>query len=497
VPTILSRLDGLYNDDQIVVRDATQGLTYGLLIQRCGDLAALLKKHRIGRLALHLDNSPDWLVVDLACQLADICLLPLPTFFSNRQVQHALTETPVDAIVTGPNAVIELSGQIVETVQLPGTAKLWLNRLSACEDQALIPENTGKITYTSGSTGTPKGVCLSNQQLIDEAMFLGSAVGLSKPRHLCLLPLSTLLENVAGIYAPLLFGGEVIIPALKEMGISGSSTVEPSALIETITRYQPNTLILTPQLLQLLVVSVRNGWQTPKSLKFVAVGGAKVASQLLIEAWQSGIPAYQGYGLSECASVVSLNTPRAQIIDSCGKPLQHLNVQIIDGEVVVSGNAMLGYANTPSSWGQQTIHTGDLGYLDAQGFLHILGRRKNLIISSYGRNINPEWLESEFLASPIFADFIVFGDAKSHCVALLSTRDSSTTDQQIDSFIQQINQQLPDYGRIRNWQRLPTLLTKTPALITDNGRPKRAAIAQHYAGQIDQLYDMPVEESHV
>ena len=162
MPTILSRLDGLYDDDQIVVRDTKQCLTYSSLIQRCGDLAALLKKYRIGRLALHLDNGPDWLVVDLASQLADICLLPLPTFFSNRQVQHALTETPVDAIVTGPNAVIDLSGQIVETVQLPGTAELWLNRLSACEDHALIPENTGKITYTSGSTGTPKGVCLSN-----------------------------------------------------------------------------------------------------------------------------------------------------------------------------------------------------------------------------------------------------------------------------------------------------------------------------------------------
>tara|TARA_R110000850_G_scaffold41765_3_gene107029 strand:- start:27560 stop:29053 length:1494 start_codon:yes stop_codon:yes gene_type:complete len=497
VPTILSRLDGLYDDDQVVARDATQRLTYGELIQRCWDIAALLKKNHIGRLALHLDNGLDWLVIDLACQLSDICLLPLPTFFSNRQVQHALRETPVDAIVSGTNTVFDLSEQVTETVRLSGTAKLWLNRIPAFEDHALIPENTGKITYTSGSTGTPKGVCLSNQQLIDEAMFLGSAVGLSKPRHLCLLPLSTLLENVAGIYAPLLFGGEVIVPTLEEMGFYGSSTVEPTTLIETITRYQPNTLILTPQLLQLLVVSVRNGWQTPESLKFVAVGGAKVANQLLIEAWQSGIPAYQGYGLSECASVVSLNTPRDQITGSCGKPLQHLNVQIINGEVVVNGNAMLGYANTPSSWGQQAIHTGDLGYLDARGFLHILGRRKNLMISSYGRNISPEWVESEFLASPIFADFIVFGDAQSHCVALLSTRDSRTTDQQIDDIIQHINQQLPDYARIRNWQRLPTVLTKTPALITDNGRPKRAAIAQHYAGQIDQLYNMPVEESHV
>ncbi|WP_438952392.1 AMP-binding protein [Porticoccus sp.] len=493
--TILSRLDGLYDGDQVVVRGSTESVTYSALLQRCNDLAALLKQHRIGRLALHLDNGPDWLIVDLACQLAEICLLPLPTFFSSRQLQHALRETPVDAIVTGHIAVAEIPEQGTETVRLPGIAELWLSHLSSSGNHTLIPESTGKITYTSGSTGSPKGVCLSNQQLIDQAMFLGSAVGLPKPRHLCLLPLSTLLENVAGIYAPLLFGGEVIVPALKEMGVCGSSIAEPASLIETITKHQPNTLILTPQLLQLLVVSARNGWQVPKSLKFAAVGGGKVASQLLAQAWLSGIPAYQGYGLSECASVVSLNTPRDQATGSCGKPLPHLHMKIVNGEIVVSGNAILGYANTPSSWGQQAIHTGDLGYLDARGFLHILGRRNNLLISSYGRNINPEWVESEFLANPLFADFVVFGDAKPHCVALLSTRDSNTSDQEIEAAIERINQQLPDYAHILNWNRLPTLLTKNPALITDNGRPKRAAIARHYATRINRLYDMPVEES--
>ena len=78
---------------------------------------------------------------------------------------------------------------------------------------------------------------------------------------------------------------------------------------------------------------------------------------------------------------------------------------------------MLGYVNQPDSWGLDAIRTGDLGYIDDSGFLHIEGRRKNLIISSYGRNISPEWVESAFLSNPLFSDFVVFGDAQPFCVA--------------------------------------------------------------------------------
>lgn len=118
---------------------------------------------------------------------------------------------------------------------------------------APLPTGTGKITYTSGSTGAPKGVCLGNARLLRQAAALAEAVGIERPRHLSLLPLPVLLENVAGAYAALLAGGEVLLPDLARIGLGGSSSVEPRRLLAALGELQPQTLILIPELLQLLV----------------------------------------------------------------------------------------------------------------------------------------------------------------------------------------------------------------------------------------------------
>ncbi|WP_461480903.1 AMP-binding protein [Porticoccus sp.] len=494
MPNIISQLEYLCEPGQVVARNGSTEMTGAQLVAACRQLVEIFSSLGIRNLALHADNGLDWVIVDLACQQADICLLPLPTFFSIAQLKHALRETPVDAIISDNPAVANILDHILSTEMLSGSGQLQLIRVDQIHPPALLPHCTGKITYTSGSTGTPKGVCLSNYQLLEQAAVLANAVGLMRPRHLCLLPLSTLLENVAGIYAPLLAGGEIIVPPLRELGFCGSSSVNAATMTATISRYQPNSLILTPQLLLLLVTAAGAGWTVPESLQFVAVGGGRVAEALLHRARQLGIPAYEGYGLSECASVVSLNTPGNHQPGSCGRPLPHLGIRIIDAEVVVTGNPMLGYVNDPASWGNQAIYTGDLGYLDERGFLHINGRRKNLIISSYGRNINPEWIESEFLDNPMFCEFVVFGEARPHCVALLTARQSNISTAQIQQAIDEINQRLPDYARIGNWLRFPAPLTTNPSLITDNGRPRRAAIADYYAALIAGLYDAELKE---
>ncbi len=507
---IVTRLEYLYDESQVVVRDTANSLTRVQLTTACQQLAEQLVKREIRSLALHADNGLHWIVVDLACQLADICILPLPTFFSISQLQHALSETPVDAVISDNPAVADLFPQLrhsealSETLtevlsetrgeSLPDCHHLQLLLMDKSDTPALLPQQTGKITYTSGSTGTPKGVCLSNYQLLEQASVLANAVALKHPRHLCLLPLSTLLENVAGIYTPIMAGGEVIAPSLRELGFCGSSSVDASIMTSVISHYQPDSLILTPQLLLLLVNAATKGWRAPASLRFVAVGGSRVSPALLSHAWQMGIPAYEGYGLSECASVVSLNGTRQHLPGSCGKPLPHLGVRIIDDEVVVTGNPMLGYVNEPASWGNQAIYTGDLGYLDDDGYLYINGRRKNLLISSYGRNINPEWIESEFLANPMFAEFVVFGDAEPYCVALLTPRQPGVSRHQLQAVIDDINRSLPDYARIYQWAVLTAPLTTDRSLITDNGRPKRQAIQEHYHALLDTLYHSGVEE---
>ena len=489
MPSIISQLKHLYKSDQIVARDTEKSLSCSDVLLQCDQLSALLNEHGIQHLALHTDNGLSWLITDLSCQNSGICLLPLPTFFSIAQLKHALHDSPVDAIITNNPAlpgILESNTDHQYLTILDGLMLIIINK--SC-DTVQLPKNTGKITYTSGSTGTPKGVCLSNDQLLMQAQALADTVAIPKTRHLCLLPLSTLLENVAGVYAPILSGGEVIIPSLEAVGFTGSSSIIAEKMLALIGVYQPNSLILTPQLLLLLVTAANSGWVPTRTLQFVAVGGGKVSPELLNKAWSLNIPAYEGYGLSECASVVSLNTPANNLPGSSGKPLPHLDIKIIEGEIVISGNTMLGYVNDPTSWNQPSIHTGDLGSLDEAGFLHIQGRSKNLLISSFGRNISPEWVEAEFLTNPIFLEFVVFGDNRPFCIALLSTRSVVTNDEQVQSAIDRINQNLPDYARMHDWYRLPQPLASQKELMTDNGRPKRQAILNHYSATIQKLYD--------
>ena len=460
-------------------------------------LAAQLVDAGVSKLGLLAANSVAWAVVDIACLLGDICLVPIPTFFSPQQREHVLASCALDAIFTDDVSIFRdlVSDNSQQWVGVEGTLSLlrWPRERSDSLDVAL-PSGTGKITFTSGSTGLPKGVCLSHAQLKEQARTLADLVDITAPKHLCVMPLSTLLENVAGLYAPLLVGGTVSIPRPDTLGFSGSKLIDPEKLLRTISEQQPNSMILIPQLLQLLVGEAAKGWQVPSSLRFVAVGGSKVSVSLLQAAHAAGIPAYEGYGLSECASVVSLNSVKSSTVGSCGMPLPSVQVSIQDGEIMVAGNAMLGYLNEPDSWNSQTIATGDLGRMDANGFLYIDGRKKNVLISSYGRNISPEWIESELLANPMLGEAIVLGDARPYCVALLRPREMPEEDEvaemavQIDRWVSRVNEGLPDYARVQQWHQLDAPLYSDSELMTENGRPKREAIAQRFADTISDLY---------
>lgn len=489
---MLSRLEARSQPHRLIASNSTRSITAAALITRCRQLAAELLERKVRVLVLHLDNGIDWLTVDLACQWASICLVPLPGFFSAEQRLHVFAQVPVDAIICDcPGMFVGLLGERLVARVKTAAGALDLLLLTAAENLCALPEQTGKITFTSGSTGHPKGVCLSNQQLIKQACALTEAVDLVSPRHLCLLPLSTLLENVAGLYTPLLAGGEVILPGLEEMGFAGSSSLDPGRFVATISRHGPASMILTPQLLLVLVEAVDRGWKPPPTLRFVAVGGGKVSAHLLRRAQRLGLPVYEGYGLSECVSVVSLNTPARHRHGSCGQPLPHLSIEIVEGEIVVIGNAMLGYVGEPESWGRQRIASGDIGRVSADGHLFIDGRKKNVLISSYGRNINPEWVESELLGNPLLVDCLVVGDERPYCAALLSPRDPQASDVVIQQRVDQVNAGLPDYARVQRWHRLPRPLHCDRSLLTANGRPRRSAIMAHYAPLIESLFATP------
>ncbi|MFT5164687.1 MAG: long-chain acyl-CoA synthetase, partial [Alteromonadaceae bacterium] len=452
---------------------------------------AVLDHWQAKSVALLGDNSIQWVLVDFACQLLNIPLLPLPAYFTTKQLKHSVKTAACDLLLTdidGAEQLAELlSGEVL-------SEKIDLYRAISMvpASRAIVPPGTSKITFTSGSTGYPKGVCLSQQQQWQVATSLKMAIDNTTDSHLCLLPLPTLLENVAGIYAAMLNGATVVIPSLGELGFSGSSSLDFSRFLGQISAVQPSSLITTPEILSGMVIGAEQGWPVPQSLSFVAVGGSRVSPGLTARTQKVGIPAYQGYGLSECASVVSLNTATQSKVPTAGKVLAHTKVAIVEGEVIVNGPLFLGYADDKDSWGQSSYATGDMGHVDDNGYLTITGRKKNLLISSFGRNINPEWVESELLSSSLIRQAFVFGDAKPFCVAALNPLSPTITPVQIDDWIQQINSQLPDYAQVKGWFLLPQPLLPGSDLLTSNGRPKRDKIVKFYAQDIERLYQVKV-----
>ncbi len=493
------------DDSALMVFDSSleTAYTWKQLQRAVRRLVWRLRQDRVRLLALAADNVPAWVIADIACGVAGITLLPLPGFFAPGQLQHALDTVPVDALLhdaTLPQTVV--AAQRPEPVASHRLLGLHYRRF-ARDEQALsaradsLPAGTSKITFTSGSTGTPKGACLSAGHLEAVATSIVAATQSCQiTRHLCVLPLATLLENVAGVHAPLRSGAAVVLVPQQRLGFNGASGFSLPAFLDVLAHCRPQSLILIPQLLEALVMSAASGWKLPDSLRFVAVGGASVNPVLLERAWQFGIPAFEGYGLSECGSVVSLNTPGQRRNGSLGRPLPHVRVEIHDGEIQVFGPRFLGYAGDKASWLPQDditpLATGDLGHQDANGYLYFNGRRKNLLVSSFGRNISPEWVETQLAASACIAQSIVFGDSRPYCVALVQPRHPRISDGEIDASIATINAALPDYARVQRWARLSEPLARGSGLETDlltsNGRPRRAQIAQRFAATLEALY---------
>lgn len=427
--------------------------------------ATKLNSLGVRRLALELDNSPEWAIIDLACMSVGIVIVPIPPFFSETQKEWVRASASIDAQIGGGF----MSGWLRHDFPF---GRLQIRQLSAVNP---LPVGTSKITYTSGTTGNPKGVCLSHKGLFWTAQTLANALNVTRPeRHLVNLPLSILLENLCGIYIPLLLGAVTVILPSAQTGFEGSSQFNPKSFSQALMTWRPESLVLVPEILRVLVHLHKTVPESTRSLRFVAVGGGKVPVPLMELAANSGLPVFEGYGLSECGSVVALNLPSSAKKNSVGRPLPGIKVAVdhLQQLSVISPANALGYLGEGLQ--NTSVITGDLATVDNEGFIHIIGRLKNVQINAYGRNFSPEWPEAEAMACPAVRRVVIFGDGLRRNVALVDAFEG-----QQDLARQQlmhISAHLPDYARFH--RLLFTSEISSPEMITANGRPKRSAIWQ-------------------
>jgi long-chain acyl-CoA synthetase len=469
---------------RVAIDDGAARLTYAELQQRVAAELRWLRACGVRRCALLADNGSRWAIADLALLEGELVNVPLPGYFTDAQLQHLLADAGVDSVLTDDPARMRALGCEVQAVSEHSGLTLLSRHVASAP---VLPAHTVKVTYTSGSTAEPKGVCLSAEVLARVSLSLRDSLqGLGLTRHFSVLPLATLLENIAGLYVPLALGIQTRILPLTTTGMSYGK-LDPAALLSSLDGAQPTHLLLVPELLRVLVNAAQRGWEPPRTLRFIAVGGASVSISLLEQAQALGLPVFEGYGLSESASVVCLNLPGAQRPGSVGKPLPHARVRLdAQGQLHVAGSVMSGYLGAPLP--SDEIATGDLGHIDADGFVYVHGRAKNLLITSMGRNVAPEWVERELLREPAIGQAMAFGEARPFVVALLNPSAAGITQQELQRAVASANQRLPDYAQVRRWGSFPEALTFQAGLATANGRLRRAAIIERHGQCFEALY---------
>ncbi len=453
--------------DRIAVDDGRERISYAALPARVATIADTLGRVLDGTAApvgLARDNDIDWILADLALLSLGVACVPIPAFFTPAQAGAVLRDAGACAIIDARS----------------------IRRLDLA--RRAVPAGTAKISYTSGSTGAPKGICLPDTLMLATATAIVARFGADMAgTHLPLLPLAVLLENVAGLYASLLAGGTYAPRGAAAIGLAQPFRPDLPQMVAAIAATRATSLILVPELLGGIVAVLEASGRRLPALRLVAVGGARVPVALLDRAAALGLPVVQGYGLTECGSVVAIEALGERVRGTTGLPLGHVHVTLADdGEILVDGVGHLGTIDAPRPGGGP-LATGDIGALDSAGRLTIVGRKSSMLVTGFGRNVAPEWVEDALRAQPGVAQACVYGDGDAALSAFIV---ASAAEADIAAAVAAANRSLPSYARIAGWRSVRAF-TPADGTLTANGRLRRSAILHRETAMpfFDQLVD--------
>lgn len=414
------------------------------------------------------------------------------------------------------------------------------------------------IIYTSGTTGVPKGVMLSQESVLFDTIYglkqLGSMA--KQETFLSFLPLSHVLERTGGYYAAIYSGSHIAFAENVQKVMENVIEIRPTAMvsvprlfekihsrvyenihqgsklqqnlfhyaIEVGKRYAQlryvekkaaGLLGLKYRLLDKLVFKkIRD--RLGGKLRFFICGGAPLDKTINEFMWAIGIPVFTGYGLTETSPAVTLTNLSDVRFDSVGKPLEKTEVKVAsDGELLVRGpQVMDGYYRnkkaTEETFEDGWLRTGDIAKVDEQGFVYIIDRKKEIIVTAGGKNIAPQPLENELKLDKYISQTFVYGDAKPYLVALLTpnieriidfARDEKidyidieelvTNSKVVELFqgrVENFNSMLPSYETIKKFVILPREFSIENGELTPTLKLKRKEIYRIYRDKIEGMY---------
>jgi long-chain acyl-CoA synthetase len=395
------------------------------------------------------ENSVDWLVTDLAILAAAAVNVSPHAPLTARQIHYQLhhadvvwafasTRQQLDKLLAVRRDLPALRGIVVFDPHAAGEGALsWeafcqhgrrqrgrLLAELARRAAALGPDDLATVMYTSGTTGNPKGVMLTHGNLVSNSLAcVETAPPLVDEMILSWLPFTHIYARTIDHYANLIGGVTVALAESAEKLVDNLSEVHPTRMA-AVPRFYEKVLA---------AVAAPDPAETGKRLRrvfgprvdWMSSGGAPLPMPIAEAYWAAGLKLMQGYGLTETSPVISFNNTRHNKLGTVGLPLPGVEVKIApDGEILTRGpHVMKGYWKAPEATAETIrdgwLHTGDLGALDADGYLSITGRKKELLVLSNGKKVVPSYLEGLLVTDPCIDQAVVLGEGRNFLAALL------------------------------------------------------------------------------
>ena len=419
-----------------------------------GLLASLGLQHG-DRVALLAANQPEWGIAYLAIVGHGMTAVPIDRLLKPGEYQRILEDSGARAIVVSDafrDDFHSIAGSLPELKHVLSLEEVIASETdTAAPDSQVGPNDLAVLIYTSGTTGRPKGVMLSHRNIMSNVVAASQVISItSDDSFVSVLPLHHTFECTAGFLAPVYNGAMVsyvgslnsrdIVETMKDSRATIMLAVPLlyEKMYQGIMRKVGSQPAVTRTVFNLLMGVVKLGEKFNKrmgtalfrslrdkgglgTIRFFVSGAAALPPEVAEGFDRLGLRILQGYGLTETSPVVSVHrVEQPPKPDSVGPPINGVEVEVVDpddtgvGELVVRGeNVMLGYYNNPEATAEVlkdgALYTGDSGWIDDEGHVHIAGRLKNVIVTRAGKNIYPEEIEGELVLSPYIAEALVFG----------------------------------------------------------------------------------------
>ncbi len=440
-PALRYRKYGLYRD-----------LSWSDYRRQADEAAAGLIALGIGpgdAVAVLSENRHEWLVADIAILTAGAVGVPLHAPLAPPQVEYQLrhsrakavlvsTQAQADKVMAVRDSLPDLSILVTfDPVDLDDriARRSWdgLKQLGATDPAAMaealrresgpVPDDLATIIYTSGTTGHPKGVMLSHGNLLSNAGASCLLLGVG-PAEVALswLPYSHIYARTCDHYATLLAGATLCLGSMETL--LGDFVEARATRMNSVPRFYEKVWTAV-EALEPADRARRLRDAFGPAVRMLSSGGAPLPRHVADGFIEAGLPLLEGYGLTESSPVISFNEPNAHRAGTVGRAIPGVEVRIADdGEILTRGpHVMLGYWEDPEATRSTVVdgwlHTGDVGTIDADGYLTITDRKKDLIITSGGKNIAPGELERLLAADPYIDQVVVHGDRKPFVSALI------------------------------------------------------------------------------